>query len=630
MMDSRTIAELKKGKDSPFVNSMLSRVKDLVDMSRSVMSNYYDEWDQNDSIYRGQRTPDKDDREASKKGQPVKMVVPLAYAQIQTFVSFCLTLFLQKEDIVELVPASPEDTLSVRAAEDLLARDLRRSKFVLKLRQFLLDVARFTFGVLKHTWVEETRTVSQEVPVEGSELLTLTQGTKETIFQGNRVESCSPYRFFPDVRLPLGRFQEGEFCASEDEYTIIELKKQEKDGLYANVDAIPKWTKETLAERSKKSRLFSSGLSVGKAGEDKSAGVCVLTEVQVWIVPSKFILEDGKPLGPEEEPVLYVVAYANDNTVIRVEPMNYVHNQFTYDVAEFDPDQHSLINTSLSGIIDMLQDAISWFINSHITSVRRVIQNRLIIDPSGLEMEDIKQDKAYVRLNMQGAGGDVRRYVQQLQVSDVTGGHVGDAEKLHQFMMTVTGISENSLGQYSPGRRSATEARNVNFNAASRLKIIAQSIYYAALEPLFEKMLSNLRDGISFETYQKVRGAGANPAEFQSFKSDRGHLMGNYDFSVFDATLPSEKGYMAQQLGDLLQVMLSNPQSIAMFGYDPRKILDKMFELRGIRNLEQFRLEQTPNAQPTEPTRPNPIGAPEGAIQPGEQPPVAMPPGGMF
>ena len=170
-------------------------------------------------------------------------------------------------------------------------------------------------------------------------------------------------------------------------------------------------------------------------------------------------------MGPEDYPVLYVITYANDKTVIRCEPMNYVHNEFTYDCAEFNPDMHHLINTSLSEIIDLLQSTISWFINSRITNVRRVIQNRLVYDPSAIEDEDLKKDTPHIRMNSAAYGGDVRRFLFQLQLQDVTTGHIKDVEVLKQIMMEVTSISENGLGQYASGRRSAEEARNVNFNA---------------------------------------------------------------------------------------------------------------------------------------------------------------------
>jgi hypothetical protein len=597
MMEERIIKELEQGKTSPFTQALLEHVKDLVELSRAEMNKHYLRWDTYDDVYRGYRYPDKADLEARKKEEPEKMVVPLAFAQISTFVAFCLTLYTQREDIVEVVPKGPEDELAAKLAEALIARDLHENQFVIKLKQFLTDIARFSLGVFKHTWSREVETVRASAPIEGSGMVTEVGYQEKVKFLGNRIENISPYRFFPDVRVPLTRFQEGEFCASEDEYTITELKRQQRDKKIAGVKHIQGWSQDVLIDRMRKSRLFSQNVyDKGPVGQSK--GTCVVTEAQVWLCPNDFELANGEKLGEEDYPVLYVVTYANDETLLRVEPMNYVHNKFTYDVAEFNPDQHTFINVSLSEIMDMLQMTVSWFLNSHITSVRRVIQNRLIIDPTGLEMEDLKQDRAYIRLNMSAAGGDVRRYVQQMQVSDVTTNHVRDAEVLHQLMMTVTGISENALGQYASGRRSATEARNVNFNAASRLKTVAQTIYYQALEPMFSKLIANLRDGLDVDTYVRLRGDSSDPAEFGYFKVSREMLVGNYDFGIFDATLPSEKGYIAQQIGDLLQVMMGSPEAIPMFGYDPRKLLDKMFELRGLRHLQSLKLPQQPYATP--------------------------------
>lgn len=607
MMDSKIVEELNLGVQSKLASALLDHAKHLVKMSRDAMSHHYSRWDVYDDVYRGYRYPDSEDRSLRLKQQPEKMVVPLAYAQISTFVAFCLTLFTQKENFVELSAGGPEDELAAKLAEALIARDLQHSQYIIKLKQFLMDVARFSIGVFKHSWVKETQMVRETRLIPGSQMAQETQLKEVVKFLGNKIENISPYRFFPDPRLPLTRFQEGEFCASEDEYTIIELKRQEKAGVIAGVKHIQNWSQEQLAERNKSSRLLSQGIT-GPEGQSK--GSCVVTEVQVWLVPQDFKLDSGHPLGKEDYPVLYVLSYVNDSTVIRLEPMNYAHNKFTYDVGEFNPDQHTFMGLSLSETMDMLQATISWFVNSHITSVRRVIQNRLLIDPSGIEMEDIKQDKHYIRLNMSGAGGDVRRYLTQLQVTDVTANHIRDAEVLHEMLMTVTGISENAMGQYAPGRRSATEARNVNFNAASRLKIIAQTLYCQALEPMYNKLISNLRDGLDAETYVKVRGVNANVDEFTGFKVTREQLIGEYDFVVFDGTLPSDKVYMAQQIGDLLQTMMSSPEAVSMFGYDPRKLLDRMFELRGLKNLQSLKLDQNElNGAPTQTTT---GGAPAG------------------
>lgn len=96
-------------------------------------------------------------------------------------------------------------------------------------------------------------------------------------------------------------------------------------------------------------------------------------------------------------------------------------------------------------------------------------------------------------------------------------------------------------------------------------------------------------------------------------------LVGNYDFGIFDSTLPSEKGYIAQQIGELLQVMMGSPESIPMFGYDPRKLLDRMFELRGLRHLQNLKLPQQNYATPGTPQAAGLDPATAGAAAPPQQ-----------
>jgi hypothetical protein len=633
-MDEKIRKELENGKLSPLHNALLQHAKSLVEMSRGKMNGFYDMWDQFDDIYRGKRFPDKTDLEQRKKDLPEKMVVPLAYAQVQTFVAFCIMLYTQKDTIVELQAQGPEDEQPAKLGEALIDRDLNENCFVALLKQYLTDISRFGIGILKHTWVKETQMVREQTVFAGSAVVAATEPVQKTKFLGNRIVNISPYRWFPDPRLPLGRLQEGEFCADEDEVSIIELERQQHDGLVAGIKNIPEWNYAELTAREGRSRLFSQQADTELKNKGQSKGMCVRTEVQVWLTPKDFLDSDGDPMGPEDYPVLYVITYANDQTVIRCEPMNYVHNEFTYDCAEFNPDMHHLVNTSLSEIIDLLQSTISWFINSHITSVRRIIQNRIVYDPSAIEDEDLKKDTPHIRMNSAAYGGDVRRFLFQLQLQDVTTGHINDVEVLKQIMMEVTSISENGLGQYATGRRSAEEARNVNFNAASRMKIVATIIYYTGLAPLFRKMLSNLRDGLDEETYVKVRGLSSDPNEFAGFKVTRDDLVGDYDFKVFDATLPSEKSRTASLLGEMLQEMMSNPQAIPMFGYDPRKLFDRMFELLGVKNLNSLKLDpiaqqqmmvamqmmqggQPTNANPTQgaPAQVQPAGA--GAVSPG-------------
>ena len=613
-MDKKLSTQLGQEEISPFHQAILKDCKALVDMSRKKMGTFYDKWDHNIDVFNGLVKGDKDDQAARERKEPEKMVVPIGYSQIMTFCAFCFSLYTQRERMFELLGMNKESHESAKIGEAFIARDLNSNVFEPKLFQFLLDVSRCSLGVFKIHWVHEKQMVRQQVEIPGlpsyglpSSPVMTEQLVETTKYLGNRISNVSPYRFFPDVRLPLSRFQEGEFCASEDEYSYVTLKQLEHEGVVFGIDHIKSFNEKEWKDRGT-SRVSDDFTGITKAGfttgsNGQSKGTVLVTEIQRVLIPSKYMVDD-KPLGPEDYPVKYLIWYANDNRVIRCEPLNYIHNEFTYSLGEYTSDQANLINMSLSDSIDMLQSVISWFINSHITSVRKVISNFLIVDPNGIEMQDLKDRKPVIRLKATAAGG-IDRYVKQLNVNDVTQNHLTDVDVLQSLIQVTTGISENLLGQFHPGRRSATEARAVNSGAVGRLKMQASIIYKTALEPMAKQMLSNLRDGLDEQTMVRLIGIDPTVQHGSEFaKVDKTALVGDVEFEIFDGTLPSEKQFTAQALQDFLTPFVANPQAAIALQIDPRAMLMDAMELRGIRNPERYTLQaapqqpQDPNAQP--------------------------------
>lgn len=600
-MDPLIQKELEKEVPTQFHEKLLAHCKELVKLSRDHMTQFYDKWDQHDDVYRGIKQSDESDKKAENRGEPQKMVVPLTYAQIQTFIAFCFSTFYQRERLFEIEGMGPEDSKPAKVGEALLERDLTYNTMELKMHQFLLDVARFGLAPIKTCWIEEHQMV-EETTQEAKTFLGFNFGTKEvtqkvwqTKYAGNEIENISPYRFFPDPRVPFSKIQKGEFVASEDSVSYVTLRQMEADGAVAGISFVKTMRQDDFEKSSRRMAHTTLLASTGGAttiGEKKS-GSHVLTEVQVKLVPSDFEV-DGKPMGEETYPVIYNVWIVNDCRVVKCEPLGYAHGMFTYDVGECNPDMHNLINEGLAGVIDQLQSVISWLINSHITSVRKNIDNKFVVDPSGIDMADLKERRPVIRLKPEAQNrGGVDRYIKQLAVSDVTKGHIADANELQAVVQIVTGINDNALGQFNTGRRSATEARNVNGATAARLKTLAMLLWKQAIEPMGRKMLSNLRDGLDYETYVKVLGLEADPNNFVQFsKVSKKDLVGDYDFAVFDGTLPSERRDQAETLQELVLALFTSPQAIAVLGYDPRKLVDEILELKGIRNPVRFKLDQ--------------------------------------
>lgn len=655
-MDPIILQELSHEKPSAFHDEILKTCKDLVRASRLEMSKYYKGWDHADKLFRANKCNDWDDTEQGQKKEPTKLVVPLTYAQVMSFVSFMFTTFNQKENFFELQGHNLQGQLASDVAESLLSRDLKYNKWSVKLFQMLLDVARFNLTVVKHTWVDEKQKVKKMVDVPGRTILGMqvtppTQVEQEVIeskFQGNKLFVISPYRFFPDVRLPLTRFQEGEFCASEDEYSFPSIKQFEKDGLVAGVNFIPTLSKELLAERgeSRLSSFKAADIGVGATFASGYNSTVIITEVQINLIPNKYMIA-GKPMGTEDFPVKYVVWYANDSRVIKCEPLTYPHGEFTYDLAQYTPDQQNLINAGLVDMVEHLQDLIDWFINARVASVRKTISNQFIADPSAIELKDFTERKTVVRLKPGVVRSGVDKWIKQIDVQDVTQGHINDSNSLYATMQTVTGINENLTGQFHTGRRSATEARNSASGAAGRLLLIARLMYDSCFEPLGQKMISNLQNGLDVKTYVKLIGMPQLPEDVEAFQGfiqvDKANLVGSFDFEVFDGTLSSEKIGLAQTLEEMLKAMMTNPQFIQVVGFDPKKVFLEMVRLRGLKNTQRFlpdnpqemqqRLAQvyaTINGQPgngSQPPASGPIAGPGGVSAPTGQPlvPPAVP-----
>ncbi len=239
------------------------------------------------------------------------------------------------------------------------------------------------------------------------------------------------------------------------------------------------------------------------------------------------------------------------------------------------------------------------------TNVRKVMNNQLIVDPRGVEMLDLKDRNPVIRLKATVPEGmSIDHYIKQLAVTDVTVGHIQDMSVVQSFSEQATGLQDNLMGQYSSGRRSAREASNVNANAAGRVITPIKGLWEAAILPLGRKLLCNHRQGLDEEQLIKIIGLQrfilesqpdpTKPLEAPAVQAflpvDKSTLVGDYDFLVFEGTLPSQRVAMANVLLQTGEILMKNPASVLAIGVDPQPIFWEMLELQGIRNAERFRL----------------------------------------
>lgn len=603
----------KDSNSSDFQRKVVEAVRKYMKASANKMQVYHLGWDANSYIYRGYRVTDKNDMQSLKDGEPPKVIVPITYAQVQTAISFILSTYTQRDNMFELRGTGPEDERASFAVSTDLSYQLNDQKFVLKLYYWLLDALKQGFGVVRVEWNERYNKmrVSKQVPdntigntfanLFGKKMPMKSEESVERVlaYQGNRIRNISPYAFYPDPSVTIANFQEGQFVGFEEEVALQSIEAQEGE-VYFGTDKVPKSISKDLFEERPRRVMgpFSRDTSADPLlNKDQANRAVIRTEMEITLSETRASEVFGANLGDGTEPIKWLVTIANDQKVIRFEPVGSLHGRYDFELFEFSPDHDSFFNPGLCDTISELQNIITFFLNSHIVNVKKIIANRFIVDPTKVMMEDIESGAIYIRTK--GAQGDIRRAIDQLVTSDVTRGHVADMDTLTQLVTLITGVNENALGQYSSGRRSATEARNVNAGSAARLKMHASLAWMQGIEPLARQMLSNTRQWRTKDVYASIVGDTINDAPFETtILADPTKLAGGYDFVPYDATLPTDRQFQAGVLQELFTVLVQNPQTIQLLNKDPIKLLNYIAQLYNIRNMKDFDL--------------NPLGPPGG------------------
>jgi hypothetical protein len=243
-----------------------------------------------------------------------------------------------------------EDEKASKVGQMILEQNLEYNNFrYQKLKQFATDVAKYGLGIFKHSWRKITKPVYTQVPEQqvvptgmvAPPPKMVPQVTQATKYLGNIIVTVSPYRFLPDPRVPLTRFMEGEFCGSEEELSRTQMMEMEREGTYAGCKFIPELGQDSMESR----RRFSFDKDAIMSAKGGMKPYVILTEIQVYLNSATTTI-NGKPLGEEDYNCLYIAAIANDTRLVRLEKLDYPHQTFTYDVAQFEEDQINLSTTA--------------------------------------------------------------------------------------------------------------------------------------------------------------------------------------------------------------------------------------------------------------------------------------------
>lgn len=608
-MTSKTLRIAHK---SPLANRLLDALRARYQMSKVGMDTLHNKWRKAENsflAYMPERDSDaarRTKRELQGLPQYTTIVLPYSYAMLMTAHTYWTTVFLSRSPVLQYTGRHGEGDLQVQAVEALMDYQTTVGGHLPVYYVWLLDVGKFGVGVIGNYWDEEVSYVARidEIPQEPGPLGEIPQGTMQRVrtvervagYTGNKIFNIRPYDFYPDTRLALHRFQEGEFCAVRSEVGWHVIRGMETDGYYINTEALPRLKGTATTERvegSPAQTLPQADTTTQYSGSPdmderiNDSNVYGLLDMVVLLRPKEW------GLGSDNVPQKWVFTTDDKHQVLlSARPFSSYHGKFPYQLLELEPEAYALAARGIPEVMSGVQQTVDWLVNSHFYNVRAALNNQVVVDPSRVVMKDLLDPLpgGAIRMKPLGYGSDPATAIRQLQVSDVTRTHLNDVQFMHEFGQRVMGINDQIMGMLEPGgRKSATEIRTSATFGTNRLK--TNSEYFSALgfAPNSVMLLQNSQQFYTAPLKLRIAGDTAAGVEQQFVQVTPEQIQGFYDFVPVDGTLPVDRFAQANLWRSMFGDLVKMPQIMQQF--DIGRIFMYVAQLGGLKSIRQFRVQ---------------------------------------
>ena len=574
----------------------------LIKLSRDKMSTYYSKMANNEELFAAYVPENEveDAGEATRKSKGEQtyttICVPYAYAAVMTMHTYITSVFLSRAPVYQVNARHGETEMQTQMMEALMDYQYNAANHMLPLFIALFDPLKYGFSVVGEYWDKETIRVRSFEDVQPTFLGLPIPGRKPikkafvrdiSGYTGTKLYNVRPQDFFPDPRVPLMRFQDGEFCARYFEVPWADLKEDER---YFNVAEA--YTSSPLDSRMGGRDTGSAAVSNIPNQEvlnmigDKPASMFKGYEIVVRIDPQRF------ELGASGRTEKWVFEMSQSGVIVSARPFGCFHNKFPFSVFMYDPDGYNLLPSSALERVRPLNDTLSWLLNSHFYNVRASLNNKFVVDPSRVVMKDVlsRTPGGIIRLKPEAYGADVRAAFYQVQTTDITRTHLADAQVIESLFQRMLGSTDNIMGMLgSGGRKTATEVRASTSFGSNRLKTVCELASATGFSPLVARQISLTQQFYDEERVYRLCGDLASIGGVSTVAITPESIAGQFDYAAVDGNLPIDRYAQVQQWGNLLQQAQRLPQ-VAM-QYDLGKIFAWVAALGGLKNIQQFRIK---------------------------------------
>ena len=530
--------------------------------------------------------------------KPVSIVVPTSYATMQVLLTYMMAAFLDNP-VFRYEGVQDKDEVGAILLQHVVNLHVKRMGIPLDMHTMWRDGFAYGFGVGVPEWVVQEGMVlpSSAVTNQLGSDIDVVRGVK---FEGSSLSVIDPYHYLPDPDVPINQPQSGEYVGWIVRSNITSLLNKEK---LSHIVFNAQYVKVLRDKRSiyynyeDSARSSKTGI-LGSISGDKTDMTDTIY-MYIDIVPSDW------GLGKSDYPEKWLFAVTADAVVTSAQPIQFNHDKFPVVVNAPEYDGHSLVPISKLEVVQGLQDAINWLYSSHVTNVRKAINDMLIYDPTLINPDDIKNPEPgkLIRMRRVAFGrGVMDEAIKQLDVKDVTQSHLADIGMLMNVSDTVSGAIDIVKGvrRRTSERVSATEASGLMNAALSRLEHDARITALQSHMGLAEFFAEHTIQYMKRDVWVKVTGdiSSRLGKEFGSgakIPVSPSDIRVPYEVIPHDGSIPGAGD--TQAWIQLFQIMATQPVIGQLF--DMPRVFKHIARGLGAKNVDDFINQQSVNPSVT-------------------------------
>lgn len=599
--------------DSDFHKKLRSRIWERASEARNAISARFPRWREIDrtlTVY----VPLKDEEEAIKtkdSSKPVSIVFPYSYASLESLMTYLVMAFLT-DTLIQYEGVDDSDTTGAMLMELLVRLHCIKNKVHLNAHTVLRDSLAYGIGIAIPEWTRRYGKKILSTEMATSSPLGTVRDTRITfdhglLFEGNAMSNIDPYMWLPDPSVSSADIQKGEYLGWVDRTNYMSLlsKEAEPDSGLFNVKYL-----KTRADKRSTLALDQSLRKERHGGIDEltrlSSGT--VTPVDIIRMYVTLIPKDWE-LSKSEYPEKWYFELAADDVIIKCERADYNHGLYPMAVASPEYDGYSITPIGRLEILYGLQHTLDFLFNSHISNVRKAINDMLVVDPYLVNIEDLRDPKPgkLIRLRRPAWGRGVDKVVQQLAVQDITRLNIADSAYITQWMDRISGSDQSMAGalrQGGPERLTGAEFQGTRGSAMSRMQRIAMIVGMQFFQDIGMMFASHTQQYMTEPTFVRIAGRYAEQLKGifgpkSNVKITPSNLAINYDLVPKDGSIPG--GNFSQAWVELFKIIGTTPELVQQF--DVTRIFMYIAQQLGAKNVEDFRrnLDQVqPQVMPDE------------------------------